>query len=53
MNPEEMDELIFTREEYGKGDASKMTEGAKDLKRQVREFVKSLPTFVEKETPQK
>jgi len=43
----EMEELIFLWEEYVKEKDSKLTKGAIGLKRQVREFVKSLPTFKE------
>ena len=45
MKDEKMDELVFLWEEYGKEKDSKLTKGAIELKQQVREFVKSLPTL--------
>lgn len=47
MKASDMDELIFLWKYYGKEKDSKLTKGAIDLKRKVRAFVESLPTFKE------
>ena len=49
MKFEDMDELVFLWEEYGREKNSNLTKDAIELKRQVKEFVKSLPTFIEEE----
>ena len=45
MNDEEMETLIFLWQEYAKERDIKLTKGAINLKHQIREFVKSLPTL--------
>jgi len=45
MKPEEMDELAFLWQAYAKERDDKLTKGAIELKQQVIEFVKSLPTL--------
>ena len=45
MKHEEMDEFAFLWEEYAHEKDNKLTKGAIELKQQVIEFVKSLPTL--------
>ena len=47
MKVDDMDELVFLWNDYGKARNKTLTNSAKDLKKQVRKFVQSLPTFQE------
>lgn len=49
MKVSDMDILIFLWQEYAKAHDKDLTVSAQDLKRQIRIFVLSLPTFKENE----
>ena len=52
MEFRDMDELAFLWKEYGKEKDSRLCKDAIALKKKVRDFVKSLPTFQEDEQHQ-
>lgn len=49
MKVSDMDELVFLWQEYAKARDKDLTVDAQDLKRQIRRFILSLPTFKEDE----
>jgi hypothetical protein len=49
MKVSDMDELVFLWKEYAKARDKDLTEDAKDLKRQIRKFIQSLPKFDERD----
>lgn len=47
MKIRDMDELVFLWREYGKAHDKDLTLDAQNLKKKMRKFVQSLPTFHE------